>query len=37
MRKAHIRILQSKAEKPVKGMRNKKATGDDDVTGDVFR
>jgi len=30
-------ILQSEVEKAIKGMRNKKATGDDDVPGDVFK
>ena len=30
-------ILQSKVEKAVKEMRNRKATGDDDVPGDVLK
>jgi hypothetical protein len=30
-------ILQSEVEKAIKEMRNKKATGDDDVPGDVFK
>ena len=30
-------ILKSEAEKAVKEMRNKKATGDDDVPGDVLK
>ena len=30
-------ILQSEVEKPIKEMRNKKATGDDDVPGDVLK
>jgi hypothetical protein len=30
-------ILQSEVEKAVKEMRNKKATGDDDVPGDVLK
>jgi hypothetical protein len=30
-------ILQSEVEKAIKGMRNKKATGDDDVPGDVLK
>ena len=30
-------ILQSEVEKATKGMRNKKATGDDDVHGDVLK
>jgi hypothetical protein len=30
-------ILQSKVEKAIKEMRNKKATGDDDVHGDVLK
>ena len=30
-------ILQSEVEKAIKEMRNKKATGDDDVPGDVLR
>jgi hypothetical protein len=30
-------ILQSEVEKAIKKMRNKKATGDDDVPGDVFK
>ena len=29
-------ILQSEVEKAIKEMRNKKATGDDDVSGDVL-
>jgi hypothetical protein len=29
-------ILQSEVEKAIKGMRDKKATGDDDVPGDVL-
>ena len=35
MRKAHI--LQSEVEKTIKEMRNRKATGDDDVPGDVLK
>jgi hypothetical protein len=30
-------ILQCEVEKAIKEMRNKKATGDDDVPGDVLR
>jgi hypothetical protein len=30
-------ILQSEVEKVIKEMRNKKATGDDDVPGDVLK
>ena len=30
-------ILQSEVEKAIKEMRNKKATGDDDIPGDVFK
>ena len=30
-------ILQSEVEKAIKDMRNNKATGDDDVPGDVFK
>jgi hypothetical protein len=30
-------ILQSEVEKAIKEMRNKKATGDDDVAGDVLK
>jgi hypothetical protein len=30
-------ILQSEVEKALKEMRNKKATGDDDVPGDVLK
>ena len=30
-------ILQSELEKAIKEMRNKKATGDDDVPGDVLK
>ena len=30
-------ILQSEVEKAIKEMRNKKATGDDDVPGDVLQ
>jgi hypothetical protein len=30
-------ILQSEVEKAVKEMRNKKTTGDDDVSGDVLK
>jgi hypothetical protein len=30
-------ILQSEVEKPIKDMRDKKATGDDDVPGDVLK
>ena len=30
-------ILQSEVEKAIKEMRNKKATGDDDVPGDVLK
>ena len=30
-------ILQSEEEKAIKEMRNKKATGDDDVLGDVLK
>jgi hypothetical protein len=30
-------ILQSEVEKAIKGMRDKKATGDDDVPGDVLK
>jgi hypothetical protein len=30
-------ILQSEVEKAVKEMRNRKATGDDDVPGDVLK
>jgi hypothetical protein len=30
-------ILQSEVEKAIKGMRNKKATGDDDVPGEVLK
>jgi hypothetical protein len=30
-------MLQSKVIKAMKGMRNKKATGDDDVPGDVLK
>ena len=30
-------ILQSEVEKAIKEMRNKKATGDDDVPGDMFK
>ena len=30
-------ILQSEVEKAIKKMRNKKATGDDDVPGDVLK
>jgi hypothetical protein len=30
-------ILQSEVEKVIKKMRNKKATGDDDVPGDVLK
>jgi hypothetical protein len=37
MRKAHIFILQSKMEKAIKEMKNRKATGDDDVRGDVLK
>ena len=29
--------MQSEVEKAIKGMRNKKATGDDDVPGDVLK
>jgi len=34
-RRAHV--LRSEVEKAIKEMRNKKATGDDDVHGDVFK
>ena len=30
-------VLQSEVEKSIKEMRNEKATGDDDVPGDVLR
>ena len=30
-------ILQSEVENAIKGVRNKKATGDDDVPGDVLK
>ena len=30
-------ILQSEVEKPIKEMRNRKATGDDDIPGDVLK
>ena len=30
-------ILQSEVQKAIKEMRNKKATGDDDVPGDVLK
>ena len=30
-------ILQSEVEKAIKEMRNRKATGDDDVPGDVIK
>jgi hypothetical protein len=30
-------ILQSEVKKAIKEMRNKKATGDDDVPGDVLK
>jgi len=30
-------VLQSEVEKAIKEMRNKKATGDDDVPGDVLK
>ena len=30
-------ILQSEVEKAIKEMRNRKATGDDDVPGDVLK
>ena len=30
-------ILQSEVEKAIKEIRNKKATGDDDVPGDVLK
>ena len=29
--------MQSEVENPIKEMRNKKATGDDDVPGDVLK
>jgi hypothetical protein len=35
-KKALIRIFQSEVEKAIK-MRHKKATGDDDVPGDVLK
>ena len=31
------RILQSEVEKAIKEMRNRKATGDDDIPGDVLK
>ena len=31
------RILQSKVEKTIKEMRNRKTTGDDDIPGDVLK
>ena len=30
-------VLQSEVEKPIKEMRNRKGTGDDDVPGDVLK
>ena len=30
-------ILQSEVEKAIKEMRNRKATGDDDIPGDVLK
>ena len=33
----YTRILHSEVEKSIKEMRNKKATGDDDVPGDVLK
>ena len=33
----NIHILQSEVEKAIKEMRDRKATGDDDVPGDVLK